>query len=50
MCSSDLDVRSKIEAMGSIVAGGTPEQYAEHIRKEREKWGPIFKMAGITPQ
>ena len=44
------DVRSKIEAMGSIVAGGTPEQYAEHIRKEREKWGPIFKMAGITPQ
>ena len=44
------DVRNKIEAMGGIVGGGTPEQYAEHIRKESEKWGKVFKIAGITPQ
>jgi tripartite-type tricarboxylate transporter receptor subunit TctC len=32
---------------GSTVTGGTPEQFAEHIRRETEKWGAVIKAAGI---
>jgi tripartite-type tricarboxylate transporter receptor subunit TctC len=35
---------------GSIPIGGTPEQFAEHIRKETEKWAKVIKAAGIKPQ
>ena len=35
---------------GSIPIGGTPEQFAEHISKETEKWGRVIKAAGIKPQ
>jgi tripartite-type tricarboxylate transporter receptor subunit TctC len=32
---------------GSTVTGGTPEQFAEHIRRETVKWGAVIKAAGI---
>jgi tripartite-type tricarboxylate transporter receptor subunit TctC len=32
---------------GSTITGGTPEQFAEHIRRESEKWGGVIKAAGI---
>jgi tripartite-type tricarboxylate transporter receptor subunit TctC len=32
---------------GSTVTGGTPEQFAEHIRRETVKWGAVIKTAGI---
>ncbi|MGZ5092811.1 MAG: Bug family tripartite tricarboxylate transporter substrate binding protein [Burkholderiales bacterium] len=32
---------------GSTVTGGTPEQFAEHIRRETLKWGAVIKAAGI---
>jgi tripartite-type tricarboxylate transporter receptor subunit TctC len=35
---------------GSTPIGGTPEQFAEHLRKETEKWAKVIKAAGITPQ
>ena len=35
---------------GGIAVGGTPEQFAEHIRKETEKLGKLIKAAGIKPQ
>ena len=35
---------------GSIPIGGTPEQFAEHLRKEIEKWAKVIKAAGIRPQ
>ena len=34
-------------AMGSMPMGGTPEQFAEHVRKETEKWGRVIRTAGI---
>lgn len=35
---------------GSVAAGGTPEQFADFLRRETEKWGKVIKAAGIKPQ
>lgn len=35
---------------GSITVGGTPEEFAEHVRNETEKLGKLIKAAGIKPQ
>ena len=40
-------VFDKLTALGSEVAGGTPEQFAELIRKETIKWADVVKRAGI---
>ena len=40
----------KLIPAGSEVRGGTPEQFAEHIRRERVKWGAVIKSAGLSPQ
>jgi tripartite-type tricarboxylate transporter receptor subunit TctC len=37
----------KVVPSGVTVIGGTPEQFAEHIRRETEKWGAVIKAAGI---
>ena len=37
-------------ANGISIVGGTPEQYAEHIRVETEKWSRIIRGAGIKPE
>jgi tripartite-type tricarboxylate transporter receptor subunit TctC len=35
---------------GVTAVGGTPEQFADFIRKETEKWARVIKVAGIKPQ
>ena len=40
----------KVAPVGGEAQGGTPEHFAEHIRKEAEKWGKVIKAAGIRPQ
>ena len=35
---------------GSTPAGGTPERFTEHIRREMAKWGQVLKAAGIRPE
>jgi tripartite-type tricarboxylate transporter receptor subunit TctC len=37
----------KVIPAGSLIPGGTPEQFAEHIRRETEKWGAVIRAAGI---
>ncbi len=40
-------VREKVAAFGAELVGGTPEQFAEHIRKETAKWADVVKRAGV---
>jgi tripartite-type tricarboxylate transporter receptor subunit TctC len=40
-------ITERFTAMGSLINGGTPEQFAEHVRKETEKWGKVIRTAGI---
>ena len=42
-------MRSKLEANGIEIQGGTPEQFGNVIKAEVEKWGRIIKAAGIKP-
>lgn len=37
----------KFKVMGIEPAGGTPEQFAAHIRKETAKWADVVRKAGI---
>ena len=40
-------VSERMAAMGSIPMGGTPEQFAEHVRREIAKWAKVIKASGI---
>jgi tripartite-type tricarboxylate transporter receptor subunit TctC len=37
-------------AVGSTPVGGTPEQFAAHVRSEIAKWGRVLKAAGIRAE
>ncbi len=39
-------VREKLPEMGLEIVGGTPEQYAAHIKSESVKWADVVKRAG----
>jgi tripartite-type tricarboxylate transporter receptor subunit TctC len=44
------DIRERFAKDGIEPVGSTPEQFAAHIRSEREKWGKVVKSAGIQAQ
>lgn len=39
-----------LASRGSVGVGGTPEQFAAHVRKESERLGKLIKTVGIKPQ
>ena len=43
-------VVEKFATISYRVAGGTPEQFVEHLRRETVKWTEVIKAAGIKPQ
>ena len=43
-------VSKAIVDRGAFAVGGTPEQFAEHVRRETERLGKVIKAAGIKPQ
>jgi tripartite-type tricarboxylate transporter receptor subunit TctC len=40
-------LKEKYTALGYEIAGGTPEQFAELVRKEAAKWAEVAKRAGM---
>lgn len=44
---SSPDAKAKIVAMGGIVAGDTPEQFAAFMKAETEKWAQVVKTAHV---
>ena len=44
----DAKVRETIAKEGGEVMGGTPEQMAEHIKREIANWAPVVKASGAT--
>ena len=47
---SSSAVPKSIAARGGTALGGTPEQFAQHVRRETERLGKLIKAAGIKPQ
>ena len=43
-------VAEKFLANGSVLGSGTPDQFAEHLRRETVKLAAVIKAAGIKPQ
>jgi tripartite-type tricarboxylate transporter receptor subunit TctC len=43
-------VAEKFASFGSIVIGGSPEQFAEHVRRETVKWAGVLKAAGVVAE
>jgi tripartite-type tricarboxylate transporter receptor subunit TctC len=41
------DIKERFSKDGIEPVGSTPEQFAAHVRSEREKWGKVVKSAGI---
>ena len=44
------DLKERMTAEGLEVVGGTPEEFADYIKSETEKWTKVIKAAGIKPQ
>ena len=43
-------VQAELSKRGTTAAGGTPEQLAQKLRSEAEKWTRVVKAAGIKPE
>lgn len=41
------ELRQRLAGLGGEVAGGTPEQFAAHLRQEIGKWGKLIRAIGL---
>ena len=41
------DLNQRFASVGAQALGSTPEEFSEHIRRERETWSKVIKAAGI---
>ncbi len=46
----DPAVRDRMDALGIKLVGGTPEQFANRIRSDMDKWGGVLRRAGIKAE
>lgn len=44
------DVTQKIQSLGSDPVGSTPEEFAQILKKDRERWVPVIKASGFKVQ
>jgi tripartite-type tricarboxylate transporter receptor subunit TctC len=44
------DVRERFLAQGVEPVGGTPEQFADHIRAQMSKWSKVVQDAGVKAE
>ncbi|MCC7486416.1 MAG: hypothetical protein IT529_15695 [Burkholderiales bacterium] len=44
---ADPVLRGKLIGLGYEVVGGTPAEFASHVRRESAKWADVIKRAGI---
>ena len=44
---ADPETRARMLQLGVEPAGGTPQHLAQFEQRERAKWGPLIKAAGI---
>jgi tripartite-type tricarboxylate transporter receptor subunit TctC len=42
------EMRQKLADQGADAMGGTPEAFAEHAKRERDKWSRVIRDAGIS--
>jgi tripartite-type tricarboxylate transporter receptor subunit TctC len=45
---ASAEMKQKLGEQGADAIGGAPEVFAEHVRREREKWGRLVRERGIV--
>src|SRR5215467_8347343 len=40
-------IKAKLDALGVVIVGSTPQALAAHLKSEMNKWGPVIKAANI---
>jgi tripartite-type tricarboxylate transporter receptor subunit TctC len=40
-------IKARLDKLGVIVVGSTPEKLGTHLKEEMQKWGPVIKAANI---
>jgi tripartite-type tricarboxylate transporter receptor subunit TctC len=45
---NDAVTKERLEQLGVVVVGSTPEALGAFLKSEMSKWGPVIKDAGIT--
>jgi tripartite-type tricarboxylate transporter receptor subunit TctC len=45
---TDATTKERLEQLGVVVVGSTPEALGAFLKSEMDKWGPVIKDAGIT--
>jgi tripartite-type tricarboxylate transporter receptor subunit TctC len=43
-------VARRLQELGAVPVGSTPDEFAEFIQAEYEKWGPVIQAAGIKAE
>jgi tripartite-type tricarboxylate transporter receptor subunit TctC len=44
---AEPQIRAKLDALGVVVVGSTPEQLGAHLKAEMQRWAPVIKAANI---
>src|SRR5262249_42794496 len=44
---AEPQVRAKLDALGVVVVGSTPDELGAHLKAEMERWAPVIKAANI---
>jgi len=47
---ADPAVRERLEQLGVLLYGSTPEEFTAYLKAEIDRWGPFIKQAGISLQ
>jgi tripartite-type tricarboxylate transporter receptor subunit TctC len=44
------DTRMKLEKMGYVITGSSPEEFKAYVKAENDKWADVIKSQGLMPQ
>src|ERR1700716_2513640 len=44
---ADPAIKAKLDVLGVVIVGSTPEALRTHLKDEMDKWGPVIKAANI---
>ena len=44
---AEPDVQARLKELSATPVGSTPQQLADLVRSETEKWGPIINSVGL---
>jgi tripartite-type tricarboxylate transporter receptor subunit TctC len=44
---SEPAIKAKLDVLGVVIVGSTPEGLGAHLKEEMDKWGPVIKAANI---